>query len=119
MTLDDICNQQIDEAKSAGTFKVERVITSPQETAISVEGTRGEVLNFCANNYLGLSNHPEIVQAAVKTTQERGFDCLLSGLFAELKTSHKQLEKKLADFHGMEDAILFPSGFDANAVSDC
>jgi glycine C-acetyltransferase len=74
-----------------------------------------EVLNFCANNYLGLANHPRIVQAAKDTLDTHGFGMASVRFICGTQDIHKDLEKKIANFHGMEDAIIYPSGFDANA----
>jgi glycine C-acetyltransferase len=103
----------ISEIKEAGTYKVERVIESPQDMMITVKGKR--VLNFCANNYLGLSNDPRVVSAATKTLQTHGFGMSSVRFICGTQDIHKKLEREIAEFHRVEDAILFPSGFDANA----
>ena len=106
---------QLDGIREAGTFKAERIITSPQEARIEVaEGSQQQVLNLCANNYLGLSDHPEIVRAAHK-----GLDCWGYGLssvrfICGTQAVHKELEAKLSEFLGTEDTILYTSCFDAN-----
>ncbi|TMW68726.1 hypothetical protein Poli38472_006194 [Pythium oligandrum] len=98
---------------AAGTYKRERVIASPQGAEITVNGA--SVLNFCANNYLGLSNHPAIVEAAKQTLDSHGFGLSSVRFICGTQDIHKQLEKVIADFHGTEDTILYPSCFDANA----
>jgi len=115
-SLNAVCQATLDAAKEAGTYKSERVLTSPQEvTILTRERGSTPVLNFCANNYLGLSNAPEMVEAAKATMDTHGFGLSSVRFICGTQDIHKELEKKLADFHGMDDAILFPSGFDANA----
>ncbi|KAF4651934.1 hypothetical protein FOL47_011345 [Perkinsus chesapeaki] len=105
----------VDEAKSTGTYKSERIITSPQGASLYVEGSKQrEILNFCANNYLGLSNDPELVAAAKETLGSHGFGLSSVRFICGTQDIHKKLEKTIAKFHGMEDCILFPSCFDAN-----
>lgn len=101
--------------RDAGTFKVERVITSPQSSSISVNGRQETVLNFCANNYLGLSSHPAIVEAAHRALATHGFGLSSVRFICGTQDLHKQLEAAISNFHGTEDTILFPSCFDANA----
>eukprot|EP00440_Ansanella_granifera_P075814 gb/GFBE01082274.1/.p1 GENE.gb/GFBE01082274.1/~~gb/GFBE01082274.1/.p1 ORF type:complete len:430 (+),score=90.89 gb/GFBE01082274.1/:1-1290(+) len=101
--------------KSAGTYKVERVIQGPQGGAVRVAGGSEEVLNFCANNYLGLSNHPSLVEAAQKSLSTHGFGLSSVRFICGTQDLHKQLEEAISKFHGTEDTILFPSCFDANA----
>jgi len=100
------------EVKSAGTWKEERLIASPQGVEIEVNGRR--VLNFCANNYLGLSNHPEVVAAAKRAMEERGYGLSSVRFICGTQDQHRALEKRLAEFFGFEDSILFGSCFDAN-----
>jgi len=100
------------EVKSAGTWKEERLIASPQGVEIEVNGRR--VLNFCANNYLGLSNHPEVVAAAKRAMEERGYGLSSVRFICGTQDQHWALEKRLAEFFGFEDSILFGSCFDAN-----
>jgi len=100
------------EVKSAGTWKEERLIASPQGVEIEVNGRR--VLNFCANNYLGLSNHPEVVAAAKRAMEERGYGLSSVRFICGTQDEHRALEKRLAEFFGFEDSILFGSCFDAN-----
>ncbi len=106
-------NQQLAEVKSEGLYKSERVIASPQKTEIEVNGT--EVMNFCANNYLGLANHPELVAAAQQGLSNHGFGMASVRFICGTQDIHKQLEASLSEFLGMEDTILYSSCFDANA----
>ena len=98
--------------EEAGLFKRERIITSAQGAEIVVNGRT--VLNFCANNYLGLSSHPEVVKAAHEALDNRGFGLSSVRFICGTQDIHKQLEAKLAEFHGTEDAILYAACFDAN-----
>ncbi len=111
-----VLSQQLSEMKNAGTYKKERIITTPQESAIRVSIKDGTVLNFCANNYLGLSNHPELVKAANETLKTHGFGMSSVRFICGTQDIHKTLEKKLTDFHRTEDTILYPSCFDANGL---
>lgn len=99
--------------KEQGLFKNERIITSPQNAAIRVESGQ-EVLNFCANNYLGLSDSPELIDAAKKALDERGYGMSSVRFICGTQDIHKQLEKKISDFFGTEDTILYAACFDAN-----
>ncbi|CAN5412749.1 glycine C-acetyltransferase [soil metagenome] len=103
----------LSEIREAGLFKSERVIESPQEAHIEVAGGRS-VLNMCANNYLGLSDHPAIVDAAQKGLEEWGFGLSSVRFICGTQTIHKQLEAKISAFLGTEDTILYTSCFDAN-----
>ncbi len=96
-----------------GLYKDERVITTPQGVEISTEEA-GQVLNFCANNYLGLANHKDIVAAAMQALQDHGFGMASVRFICGTQDLHKQLEQTIADFLGTEDAILYTSCFDAN-----
>ncbi|WP_264553149.1 glycine C-acetyltransferase [Flavobacterium sp. N2038] len=96
-----------------GIFKKERVITSPQGAEITIS-TGETVLNFCANNYLGLSSHPEVVQAAKDAMDTHGFGMSSVRFICGTQDIHKTLEKKIADFYGTEDTILYAAAFDAN-----
>src|ERR671936_828888 len=98
--------------REAGTWKDERLIESPQGAEIVVNGKR--VLNFCANNYLGLSDDPRVVEAARRGLDERGYGMSSGRFICGTQDRHKELERRLADFVGTEDCILFPSAFDAN-----
>src|ERR1700710_2061390 len=102
----------LDEIREAGLFKNERVIESPQEARIEVGGR--EVLNMCANNYLGLSDHPKIVEAAKKGLDEWGFGLSSVRFICGTQAIHKELEARLSAFLGTEDTILYSSCFDAN-----
>ncbi|MCD4735193.1 MAG: aminotransferase class I/II-fold pyridoxal phosphate-dependent enzyme, partial [Bacteroidales bacterium] len=99
--------------KDAGLFKSERVITSPQGAEIELN-TGQQVLNFCANNYLGLSNHPRLVAAAKKTIDSHGFGKSSVRFICGTQDIHKILEAKIAEFFGTEDSILYAACFDAN-----
>jgi glycine C-acetyltransferase len=102
----------LDEIRDAGLYKRERQIESPQQARIAVAGR--EVLNLCANNYLGLANHPQIVAAAHAALDRWGFGLSSVRFICGTQTCHKELEQKLSEFLGTEDAILFGSCFDAN-----
>ena len=107
-----ILKEQIVDIKEAGTFKNERVIQTPQETEINVLGK--SVINFCANNYLGLSNNSIVKKAAIKAIEEWGFGLSSVRFICGTQTIHKDLEKIVSEFHSMEDTILYSSCFDAN-----
>lgn len=102
----------LDTARAEGLFKEERIITSAQQADITVGDS--QVINFCANNYLGLANHPDLIAAAKSGMDSHGFGMASVRFICGTQDSHKALEKKLADFLGMEDAILYSSCFDAN-----
>eukprot|EP00919_Chromeraceae_sp_WS-2016_P078391 GHVR01185720.1.p1 GENE.GHVR01185720.1~~GHVR01185720.1.p1 ORF type:complete len:129 (+),score=9.05 GHVR01185720.1:178-564(+) len=104
--------KELQAIKDSGTYKAERIITSPQQTVIKANGNI--VLNFCANNYLGLSNHPRLVQAAKNILDSHGFGMSSVRMVCGTQDIHKKLEKIIADYYKMEDTILFPSCFDAN-----
>lgn len=106
--------QQLAIAQQEGLFKKERIITSAQQAEIDV-GDHHAVINFCANNYLGLANHPALIQAAKEGMDSHGFGMASVRFICGTQDKHKQLERKLADFLGMEDAILYSSCFDANS----
>ncbi|OXA41835.1 2-amino-3-ketobutyrate coenzyme A ligase, mitochondrial [Folsomia candida] len=115
-TLREQLQQELKEIESAGTYKNERVITTKQGTEVSVEGsTKGKLLNFCANNYLGLSSHPEVIKAGKQALDQYGAGLSSVRFICGTQTIHKELERKIAKFHGREDAILYASCFDANA----
>ena len=99
--------------KDDGFYKTEQVISSPQDTHIETQDNQ-HVLNFCANNYLGLSNHPELIRAAKIGLESYGFGLASARFICGTQPIHRELEKRLADFVGMEDAILYTSCFDAN-----
>ncbi|OBU17757.1 glycine C-acetyltransferase [Photobacterium aquimaris] len=106
-------NQQIEDVKVEGLYKSERIITSAQKAAVSIQSGE-EVLNFCANNYLGLANHPELIAAAKAGMDQHGFGMASVRFICGTQDAHKQLEQKLSAFLGMEDTILYTSCFDAN-----
>ncbi|MFL6587086.1 MAG: glycine C-acetyltransferase [Luteimonas sp.] len=103
----------LDEIRDAGLFKAERVITGPQSAEITLEDGR-TVLNFCANNYLGLADHPDIIAAAKDALDTHGFGMASVRFICGTQDLHKQLEKTIADFFGKEDTILYAACFDAN-----
>ena len=103
---------ELTEIKDAGLFKTERVISSEQGAEIIVNGKN--VLNFCANNYLGLSSHPKVLEAAKKYIDLRGYGMSSVRFICGTQDIHKELEKKIADFLGTEDTILYAAAFDAN-----
>jgi len=109
----DRLSAQLAALKSEGLYKSERVIDSPQEAAISMLGGR-EVINLCANNYLGLANHPELIAAAHEALDRYGYGMASVRFICGTQTPHKELERRISAFLGMEDTILYPSGFDAN-----
>jgi glycine C-acetyltransferase len=111
--IKDTLVKEIQEIKEAGLYKSERIITSPQDALIKIS-TGEEVLNFCANNYLGLSNHPEVIQAAKDTLDSHGFGMGSVRFICGTQDIHKQLEQKIADFYTTEDTILYAACFDAN-----
>jgi glycine C-acetyltransferase len=111
--IKDTLVKEIEEIKEAGLYKSERIITSPQDALIKIS-TGEEVLNFCANNYLGLSNHPEVIQAAKDTLDSHGFGMASVRFICGTQDIHKQLEQKIADFYTTEDTILYAACFDAN-----
>ena len=112
-TLQPDLTQQLQEIKDAGLFKKERIITSPQGAEIQTEEA-GEVLNFCANNYLGLSSHPEVIKAAKEAIDTHGYGLSSVRFICGTQDIHKELEAKLAEFLGTEDTILYAAAFDAN-----
>ncbi|DBA00732.1 TPA: hypothetical protein N0F65_001203 [Lagenidium giganteum] len=110
--VDRLANE-LKDIERAGTYKNERVISSPQGAEITVQSN--QVLNFCANNYLGLSNHPDAVSSAKDTLDSHGFGLSSVRFICGTQDIHKRLEKVISDFHGTEATILYPSCFDANA----
>ncbi|WP_291962976.1 glycine C-acetyltransferase [Maribacter sp.] len=105
--------QEIENIKNDGLFKEERVIVSPQDAVIKID-TGQEVINFCANNYLGLSSHPEVIQAAKDAMDTHGFGMSSVRFICGTQDIHKTLEQKIAHFYGTEDTILYAAAFDAN-----
>lgn len=108
--------QQTEDLKSEGLYKIERLIAGPQQAAIDVRnnGSTEHVLNLCANNYLGLANHPEVIAAAHRALDAYGYGMASVRFICGTQTIHKQLEDRISDFLGTEDTILYPSCFDAN-----
>ena len=111
--IKEYLNQEIENIKDAGLFKEERIITSAQGPEITLN-TGEKVLNFCANNYLGLSSHPEVVKAAQDTMDTHGFGMSSVRFICGTQDIHKELEQKIANFYGTEDTILYAAAFDAN-----
>ncbi|MBD3851852.1 MAG: glycine C-acetyltransferase [Acidobacteria bacterium] len=105
--------EELDAIRKAGTYKEERVISSPQSAAIDVP--QGEVINFCANNYLGLADNPEIIAQAKHALDERGFGMASVRFICGTQDLHKELEDTISTFNGTDDTILYSSCFDANA----
>ncbi|WP_299132062.1 glycine C-acetyltransferase [uncultured Tenacibaculum sp.] len=105
--------KEIQDIKDAGLYKSERIITSSQDAVIKVS-TGEEVINFCANNYLGLSNNPEVIQAAKDVMDTHGFGMSSVRFICGTQDIHKQLEQKIAEFYQTEDTILYAAAFDAN-----
>lgn len=106
-------SEEIENIKDAGLYKSERVITSPQSAIIQTE-EGGEVINFCANNYLGLALHPRVIEAAKRTLDTHGFGMASVRFICGTQDIHKELEQKISDFLGTEDTILYAAAFDAN-----
>lgn len=105
--------KELENIKDAGLYKEERIIVSPQGAEITLD-TGETVLNFCANNYLGLSSHPEVIQAAKDTLDTHGFGMSSVRFICGTQDIHKTLEQKIAEFYGTEDTILYAAAFDAN-----
>ncbi|XP_054161668.1 2-amino-3-ketobutyrate coenzyme A ligase, mitochondrial-like [Oppia nitens] len=114
-TTKTIINNELENIRNSGVWKSERVITSKQDSHINVDGKTQQVINFCANNYLGLSSHPEVIKAAKEALDKYGSGLSSVRFICGTQDIHKQLESKIAAFHGREDAILYASCFDANA----
>lgn len=104
---------ELESIREQGLFKSERIITSPQSAEIELEGGR-KVLNFCANNYLGLADHPQVIQAAKDALDSHGFGMASVRFICGTQDLHKQLEARIAEFFGTEDTILYAACFDAN-----
>lgn len=111
--LKDFLAAELQSIKDAGLYKNERIITGPQDAEISLS-TGERVINFCANNYLGLSSHPVVVEAAKKALNSHGYGMSSVRFICGTQDIHKQLEEKIAKFFGMEDTILYAAAFDAN-----
>ena len=105
--------QELNQIREAGLYKEERIINGPQGARIKVSDAR-EVLNFCANNYLGLSNHPVVIEAVKKSLDQWGYGLSSVRFICGTQGIHRQLEEKLSEFLGTEDTILYSSCFDAN-----
>jgi glycine C-acetyltransferase len=111
--VQDFLQKEISDIREAGLYKNERIIVSPQGADIKVS-TGADVLNFCANNYLGLSNHPQLVKAAKEAMDSHGYGMSSVRFICGTQDLHKKLEQKIADFFGTEDTILYAACFDAN-----
>jgi len=111
--IKDHLQQELDNIREAGLYKSERIIVSPQSAVIHLEDGK-EVLNFCANNYLGLSNHPQLIEAAKEALDSHGFGMSSVRFICGTTDLHKMLERKIAEFFGTEDTILYAAAFDAN-----
>ncbi len=113
-TIRDYLAQELDEIREAGLYKEERLLQTPQGPQVEVE--QGKMLNFCANNYLGLSNHPQLIKAAHKALDRWGYGLSSVRFICGTQEIHKELEKTIAGFFSKDDAILFSSCFDANGA---
>lgn len=111
--IKDYLQAELQQIKEDGLYKKERIITSPQDAVIKIS-TGEEVINFCSNNYLGLSSHPEVIQAAKDTMDSHGFGMSSVRFICGTQDIHKELEQKIADFYSTEDTILYAAAFDAN-----
>jgi glycine C-acetyltransferase len=111
--IKDYLRTELESIENAGLYKRERIITSPQQAVIKVS-TGQEVLNFCANNYLGLSNHPRVIQAAKDAMDSHGYGMSSVRFICGTQDLHKELEKQISDYFGTEDTILYAAAFDAN-----
>ena len=106
--------KELQDIKDAGLYKNERIITSPQKAGIRVEGAKGEVLNFCANNYLGLSDNSRLIEAAKKAMDSHGYGMSSVRFICGTQDLHKELEKAISNYFKTEDTILYAACFDAN-----
>src|SRR3990170_8887936 len=104
--------KELDTIREAGIFKRERIITTPQGAEIKTNGK--EVINFCANNYLGLSSHPRVIDAAKRAIDTHGYGMSSVRFICGTQNIHKELERKIAEFLRTDDAILYAAAFDAN-----
>jgi glycine C-acetyltransferase len=111
--IQEFLQKELQAIEENGIFKKERIITSPQGAEITIS-TGEKVLNFCSNNYLGLSSHPEVIQAAKDTLDSHGFGMSSVRFICGTQDIHKELEQKIAQFYGTEDTILYAAAFDAN-----
>ncbi len=112
-TLKPVLENELEEIEKAGLYKRERIIITPQGAEIKIQGGQ-EVINFCANNYLGLASHPRVIEAAKKTMDSHGFGMASVRFICGTQDIHKQLEEKISKFLGTEDTILYAAAFDAN-----
>jgi len=112
-TLKPVLQKELEEIENAGLFKRERIIITPQGADIKVSGG-AEVINFCANNYLGLSSHPKVIEAAKKAIDDHGYGMSSVRFICGTQDVHKELEAKISQFLGTEDTILYAAAFDAN-----
>ncbi|HEX5000895.1 MAG TPA: glycine C-acetyltransferase [Bacteroidia bacterium] len=112
-TLQPVLEKELKEIASAGLYKKERIIVTPQGADIRLQGGE-EVINFCANNYLGLSSHPKVIEAAKKTIDTHGYGMSSVRFICGTQDIHKELEQKISNFLGTEDTILYAAAFDAN-----
>ena len=113
--MKEIIDEELISIKKAGTWKTERVINTPQQSWIGVKGESSKLLNFCANNYLGLSSHPEVIAAGKEALDSHGAGLSSVRFICGTMDIHIKLEKQIAAFHSKDDAILYASCFDANA----
>ncbi|NLB57460.1 MAG: aminotransferase class I/II-fold pyridoxal phosphate-dependent enzyme, partial [Gammaproteobacteria bacterium] len=113
MSLTSRYNETLEEIREQGLFKSERIITGPQSAEITLEDGR-RVLNFCANNYLGLADHPDLIQAAKDALDSHGFGLASVRFICGTQDLHKEMEKTISDFFGKGDTILYAACFDAN-----
>jgi glycine C-acetyltransferase len=113
-TLKPLLQKELDTIREAGLYKTERIITSPQGAEITVQGMDRPVLNFCANNYLGLSSHPKVIEAAHRALDTHGYGMSSVRFICGTQDIHRELEQKIARFHGTDDSILYAACFDAN-----
>src|SRR6187455_3848770 len=111
--LQPLLQKELSSIREAGLYKKERIITTPQGADIKTSEGK-EVVNFCANNYLGLSSHPRVVEAAKRAIDTHGFGMSSVRFICGTQDIHKELEKKLSEFLGTEDTILYAAAFDAN-----
>ncbi|RZL53740.1 MAG: glycine C-acetyltransferase, partial [Pedobacter sp.] len=112
-TLQPVLQKELQEIENAGLFKRERIITTPQGADIKVS-SGAEVINFCANNYLGLSSHPKVIEAAKKAIDDYGYGMSSVRFICGTQNIHIELEAKISEFLGTEDTILYAAAFDAN-----
>ena len=111
--LKPVLENELEEIEKAGLYKREHIIITPQGAEIKIQGGQ-QVINFCANNYLGLASHPRVIEAAKKTMDSHGFGMASVRFICGTQDIHKQLEEKISKFLGTEDTILYAAAFDAN-----